>query len=297
MPLRSLTVSLETWRFLLKLCVSVTLAARGWLTMRWDSPLRSVAWNEDWWAAPLESIAGIPWEKVALHSDEFLSRLFDVIGLFLIGVAILLWVLRGNPIAVLLSIATLVLLLDGLGRWVASGYQFGMAIEHALQIVTPVAWILRSRLEKWPRVWGLLFFIAAAMTFLGHGLYAAGVHPVPLSYQTMTMKLLFMSQETALIFLTVAGWLDILVAGTLFVPRLREISLLYMVAWGGLTALARIASHIGLEQPLFGLDPWLAETFVRTPHWLLPLLALFLLRGLGEKTEPKSVLETRNTAG
>jgi len=245
--------------------------------MRWDSPIRSLAWNEDWWAAPLESLFGIPWENVALHSDAFLSRSFDAIGLFLILVAGLLWFCRGRTITVLLTISTAILALDSIGRWIASGYHWGMAIEHASQIFTPVALLVFRHCERRPQKWVLLVLITSAMTFLGHGLYAAGIHPVPLNYQTMTMKLLSMDQENAIRFLAIVGWLDILAAVTVFLPRLRVITLSYMIVWGGLTALARIISHIGMAQPLYGLDPWLAETLVRTPHWMLPLLALLLI--------------------
>ena len=167
-----------------------------------------------------------------------------------------------------------------------------MAIEHALQVITPISLLLYRSKSITNSRWIGFVLIASAMTFLGHGLYAMGFHPVPLSFQVMTMKLLFASQETALLFLSVVGWLDILVAVTVFIPKLRTVSLLYLVAWGGLTALARIASHVGLEQPYFGFDPWLAETLVRTPHWLLPLLTLFLWKrlreGRGETGTPAS---------
>lgn len=282
MPLETPAVTARTWLFGLRICVSVTLAARGWLTMRWDSPIRSVAWNEDWWARPLESIAGISWEKIALESDPILSRIFDVVGLFLLLAAILLWFLRGRTLGILLVTATLILLLDSLGRWIASGHQFGMAIEHALQIFAPIALLRLPGSPASSHRWVMAVLIASAMTFAGHGFHAAGLHPVPLSYQTMTMKLLSVGRENAILLLSLAGWLDLLVAATVFVPRLRKISLAYMAAWGGLTALARIVSHLGLELPLYGLDPWLAETLVRTPHWLFPILALFLLAGFRE---------------
>ena len=34
---------------ILQFIVSVTFLARGWLTWRWDSPIRELIWEEKWW--------------------------------------------------------------------------------------------------------------------------------------------------------------------------------------------------------------------------------------------------------
>ena len=88
-PFVSLVSSGRHWTLGLQICVSVTLAARGWLTMRWDSPIRALVWNEDWWATPLDSLFGIPWEQVALHSDGPLSIVLDVLGIVLLLTSLL----------------------------------------------------------------------------------------------------------------------------------------------------------------------------------------------------------------
>jgi len=94
----------------------------------------------------------------------------------------------------------------------------------------------------------------------------------------MTMGILGLDQEATLRFLLVAGWLDWIAAALLLLPAARIPALGYMVAWGALTAAARTVAHAGTREPLFGLDPWIAETLVRTPHWALPLLALVAIR-------------------
>lgn len=265
------------WILALKIGVSVMLLARGWLTFHWDSPIRSLLWHEEWLAGPLETLTGYSWHDYARHSGPWLDRLFQVLGIVFMLSAALPW-LRWARAAGWLWLPAVILVLDALGRWIGAGYTIGMAIEQSLQIAAPIVLWLSLRHPNRERLWLAIVLAAAALTFIGHGLYAAGIHPVPLSYQTMTMDILGIGQEPTLVLLKIAGWLDFFAALALLLRPLRFAALLHMVAWGGLTALARVAAHFDTELSLMGLDPWLAETLVRTPHWLLPLLACFLIR-------------------
>lgn len=267
------------WLILLKLCVSVTLAARGWLTWQWDSPIRGLIWMEDWWSGTVQVIGRMTWEEFAASSDPGITLTTTTIGLILIASAAIPWILKvGSRLRHLLWLATALLVIDSIARWVGADFDFGMAIEHSLQMIAPVSLILAMGPRPHWKRWSLLVGIAAAFTFIGHGFYAAGIHPVPLSYQNMTIAILGVSQSTALVFLSVAGWLDILFAIGLFLRRTRFLSLIYLVLWGGATACARVVAHFDLEAATWALNPWIFETAVRTPHWLLPFLLLFLDR-------------------
>ncbi|MDF1825018.1 MAG: hypothetical protein P1U68_10275 [Verrucomicrobiales bacterium] len=271
----------QRWLFLLKICVSVTLFARGWLTWKWDSPVRSLIWQEDWWSSLIEKTTGVSWRTFATTSDPWISGGLGAMGIILMSGAILPWIADRSccrGIRWLLVPMTLLLLLDGFASWVAVDYRFGMAIEHTLQIVTPLALFLALGPNLSLPRWQLIVSIAAALTFIGHGCFAAGIHPVPLSYQNMTMNILGVSQDTAIRLLSVAGWLDLIVAICLFFPRTGIISLFYLITWGGATACARVVAHFDLNATGYALDPWAFETAVRTSHWLLPLLLLFLVR-------------------
>lgn len=271
------------WFFLLKLCVSSTLVGRGWLTWRWDSPIRGIVWQEDWWSGLMQRL-GTNWEQFAVTSDTGISLATTMLGLVLIVSAILPWVIkRGSRFRHSLWVPTAILVLDSFARWVAADYDFGMALEHSLQMIAPVSLLLALGPGNNGGRWSLLVSIAAAFTFIGHGFYAAGIHPVPLSYQNMTIGILGVSQATAPIFLSFAGWLDIAFAIGLFFRPTRLISLIYLVGWGGATALARVVAHLDFEAVGWALDPWLFETVVRTPHWLLPLLLLLLDRESARK--------------
>ncbi|MEM9283077.1 MAG: hypothetical protein AAGA96_14720 [Verrucomicrobiota bacterium] len=269
------------WLSLLQISVSLTFLARGWLTWRWDSPIRGLIWHEDWWSGWLETRFDLPWSAFAKASDFYINAGLTILGVTLMLLALVPWLItrrRFRSLRWLLWLGTALLALDSFARWVDKNFDLGMGIEHALQIFAPAILFFivssrdRARIASW------LLGIGSAFTFVGHGLYAIGFHPVPLSYQTMTMKLLRVENETAIRFLVGAGLLDFLAALALLFRPVRVIGLLYMVGWGFLTAMARIGSHLGMAQPLYGLDPWIAETLVRTTHWMLPLLLLGLLR-------------------
>lgn len=252
----------------LKWCVSLTLLARGWLTWRGDSQIRGLVWNEDFWSGHI----GMSWSDFAKQSDPWISNGLTVLGIGLMLLAIAPW-LRGKLAAGMLWAAFAVLLLDGFAQWFASDYDLGMGIEHSLQIGTPLILLFAGA-----RRWDVVVRVLIALTFVGHGLYAFGLHPVPLIYQTMTMTLLGVGQETGLLVLKVMGVLDFLAAIALFVRPLRLVALGYMVLWGGATALARLVAHVGLERPSYGLDPWIAEMLVRSSHWMIPLVLLLMSR-------------------
>jgi hypothetical protein len=271
----------QRWLTLLKLCVSVTLVARGWLTWRWDSPIRGLVWQEDWWTGLIHQLTGMTWSDFATASDPWINQGLMVFGLILILGATLPWFVSGKCCPWtrwLLWPMAFLLFLDSLARWVASDFDFGMAIEHALQMVTPIALFFATGKNVSLRRWSLLVSIAAAMTFIGHGFYAAGIHPVPLSYQNMTMNILGVTQESAILFLSIVGWLDIVFAIGIFFKPARIVSLIYLVVWGAATASARIVAHFDVSLSGWALDPWAFETTVRTSHWLLPLLLLLLYR-------------------
>lgn len=252
---------------LLAFAASSTLLARGWLTWRWDSPIRELIWREDLWSGMLEKAFGISWNEFAEQSDPGISAVSQGIGVGLMLLAMVPWIAIWRPsagVVHLLWCGSVLLGLDSLGRWAAADFEFAMGIEHALQIAAPVLcwWAVCREISEG---WRVALSVCAGLTFVGHGLYASGIYPVPLQFQTMTMKILsFDGRETAN-FLLVAGILDFVAVAGIWVKPIRRWALLYLIGWGFLTALARPVAH-GLG------DPWIAEMLVRTAHWALPLV-------------------------
>lgn len=256
------------WITGLQTCVSVTLLARGWLTWRWDSPIRGLFWNEGWWGGRID------WTKFATGSDEAITRGLETLGIVLMGCAVIPWLIDLPKLRwsrwLLIPLAG-VLGIDAFARFIDSGNQFGMGIEHSSQWGCP---LLLLAAVQWPRggkAWCVAAMVATMLTFVGHGLYAFGFHPVPLKYRTMTSALLGLSEVGTLRFLYIAGILDFVAAAALFLKPLQRFALYYMIVWGAATAFARVCTGPSL-------DPWLMETVVRSSHWMIPLLILALIR-------------------
>lgn len=244
---------------ILKLCVSLTVFARGWLTWRWDSPVRGLLWQEGWWGELID------WQKFALNSDSGITTGLQTLGIVLMVSAAVPWIKWARW---LLLPVTFLLIIDSFARFVDSGNHLGMAIEHTLQWGCPLLLFLALKMRELPV---LLMQLASALTFVGHGLYAVGFHPVPLKYQSMTTALIDLEGEAALQFLLGAGILDFVAAAGLFFAPIRRFALLYMIGWGAATAFARVLTG-------GSIDPWLMETIVRSSHWMVPIVLLTLAK-------------------
>ena len=269
---------------ILQVIVSVTFLARGWLTWRWDSPIRGLVWEEKWWT-PVLAKYDVTWSHFARTSDQWITPTLERLGMFLIASAFIPWLAGSSSIRWLrwfLVPATLILILDSFSRWVGKDMQAGMAMEHVLQMMAPIVLLIflgrkslvapkRDAIVRW------LLMIAAAVTFVGHGLYAMGYYSVPLHFQMMTIEILGLSEEGSFQFLKVMGWLDFLVVPFLLLPRTRWMALFYMFCWGGVTALARILAYWDEALPKNGMDPWAIEALVRTSHWAIPFWLLWLM--------------------
>lgn len=165
-------------------------------------------------------------------------------------------------------------------------------IEHGSQIAVPLLAVAGFR---WPdsRLLFLLVCWAIALTFLGHGLFALGVYPTPGHFTYMVEQLLGLSAEQSGWFLRVAGALDLVVVLGLGWSRYRVYVLSYAALWGLITSLARPLTYLE-----FGADAWERlhqyglEFWVRVPHFLLPLLALWALSYLlPERSEARATRE------
>lgn len=125
----------------------------------------------------------------------------------------------------------------------------------------------------------LITKIAIALTFIGHGLYALNLYPIPSNFMFMTTQLTIDNEVSVSRFLILMGILDLIVAILLFLPnkRLQQIALLYCIAWGFATATARIACYFSPDTVLFSLNRWLPETTYRLLHGGLPLFLLLFM--------------------
>ncbi|MFT5881841.1 MAG: hypothetical protein ACI9FG_000331 [Crocinitomicaceae bacterium] len=265
---------------MLQLTVCLTLAARGWLMYKWGSQIRSLLWNEEAVSPLLEKYTSLSWEDYALESDPYITNGIEWLGIILMIGAVLTLLMRIPYFAIFkwfLVPLWAILALDSFGNYAYVNYQSAMMIEYVLQAGIPLLFLWVLVWPMMPKTWAWVASLCVCACFVGHGLYAVGYHPVPWSFQVMTMDILGISEERALAFLYTVGILDFIAAIAILIPQLRRPGLYYMVMWGGITALARILAHYDTAQKYNGMDPWIAEFVVRTSHWLFPILLLMML--------------------
>ena len=158
--------------------------------------------------------------------------------------------------------------------WIAHNFLWSTLMEYGLQIAIPIscALMLPNISPRWEGLAEQIVRLGVSFCFIGHGLYALGYAPTPGGFVTMTMNILPLSEAGAEQFLQLIGALDLCAALLLWLPiyELKRAALIYMVIWGGMTALAR-----PLGQPsatmIDAVIVWGPEFIWRTSHALAPL--------------------------
>ena len=262
--------------FLLQVAAVSVLWGYACLCFLEKPPFSAFFWNEDL----ISPWLFIPWDAwISEYADDrFLKNVSRITGFWLLIAGFALLFVRKIPrpayflgfsgAAILCGIAVL----NGMDK-IFFTVQFA---EYMLQWGSPLFLIFAWRNKVWP-LWFIRFMkAAAAITFAAHGLYAMGVFPRPGHFVEMTMSILHVEEGSAIQFLNLAGWLDLVVATLIWIPRqnLQRVAFAYMVFWGTLTTLARWVAHVHPELPWWreSLIAWTPEVMVRLPHFLIPLV-------------------------
>lgn len=256
-------------RLLQGLCF-LLFAGRAWQFFRWPSPIHSV------WDWPLPTAFGM-----------------GVVLALLAGLCLVLFRVPVRPwTRPLLPLGSLLLLLLTLASWQAKSFQLAQLIEHSIQWTLPLllwwAWMQAA-----PRLaYQAVVKLTISLTFVGHGLYALGMHGgVPANFLAMTHNILGLPEAGARQFLFVIGLLDLVVALGLWARGKEAPFLWYAIIWGTLTALARVVAYVELPTLASGLDRWVFETLVRLGHGGVPLFLLWLLQGQRQRhLQPEGVV-------
>jgi hypothetical protein len=260
-------------------------AGWAWQALRWGLPLRSFFWDQSLMEGPVALLFGMDWRSWAgsARVDGTIRGLEVALGmLFLLAAAVSLLARKKGWGLRLLQAGSLGLLLIFLLLWKERYFQIGQLLEHSIQfsLALFLAWVLSANPSPTQLIFPLKLVIA--LTFLGHGLYALGVHPVPGNFVQMTLNILPFNEAQAFLYLKVAGILDMVMILGLFWKGKEKWFLWYGILWGFLTAFARVASGFSMDFPLDSLGAWLHETLYRLGHGGIPLL-LWLM--LSEKKE------------
>ncbi|MCF8243707.1 MAG: hypothetical protein K9J37_04840 [Saprospiraceae bacterium] len=261
----------------LKIAAASVFAGRAYQHIFWDAPYRELLWDDQLMKPVIEALTPWNWHEFVtnLAVDEAVQHWMLGIGTFYAFCAVACFFYEKMPKwvrwPIWLGVAGQVVL--ALLYMKEYFLHVGQFFEYALQFCAPAFLIVYFRREIFsPR---LIFAmkLATALTFICHGLYAVGYYPRPGVFMSMTMKILGCSETLAGDILTVAGWMDFVVAIGIFLPiKWSRWFLLYAVVWGLLTSFARIFGNFYWDFPLQSLHEWAFQTVYRLPHGLIPLV-------------------------
>ncbi len=223
-----------------------------------------------------------------LHSRAYGETWHLVQGLILSVFAITsLLPLRFRKILLtLLVLGTLNLVWISWANWLNSGRGIGQLLEHASQFFAPMFLFMAVRSDSgWSKETDGVVKRCIGLTFFCHGLFAYGFishiwilhHQTPAHYVLLVQNCLGIENIIAAAkLLRSIGIVDFIVAICIFFPYARVPALIYMVLWGFITALARPWAFFQVDSAISTLNRWIPEFLERTPHFLLPLLLLWI---------------------
>lgn len=268
---------------LLALCAALIFLGRGYQYIFWSSPLSVLLWDEGLMSPFIEGILGMDWNDYAsdVNVSVMMGKLQRSIGWLwsLAAVAAgLSWKINSRWLRLPIFLGTFFLVLHALLETKDHFYHLAQFFEYGIQIGAPALLLTHMAGSIQPKKLLVAGKIAIAVTFAAHGLYALGFYPVPGNFVDMTIIILGVGESTAKHFLTVVGWLDLLVAVSLFFGPTARYTLLYATVWGLLTAFARVVAgwQLGVEDQFW--HQYLYQTVFRIPHGLLPFTIWWMSR-------------------
>ncbi|SEQ06397.1 hypothetical protein [Neolewinella agarilytica] len=286
----------------LRLAAAGVLIGMGLRGMLHDLPLRALFWDASWWTW-FAHMFGFTWKEwvTSARVDQWINVIDFSIGAFLTATGLMILLAnrfksfkRMLPFAKLVFVAAwFFLLIQYFLNFKEAFWQAGNLLEHSLQMIALPLWFFVLLVNEFGRSGhkaapgqregkGLLWVIrlAIALTFIGHGFYAAGVHPVPANFVLMTQSGLGVGESAARSMLLLVGILDFLAAGLLLLPWKKAwvVALGWIIPWAILTTLARLWSYGGLVDSQTLITQWIPEVIIRLPHVFVPLALWTIIR-------------------
>ena len=256
------------------------LLSRAWQYLYWDSPLRTLLWDEDL-VSTYVSRLGWTWTEwvTSPRASLYIDLMTSSLGVGFLIAASGVFIIHKAPVVgkVLLVMGGVLCLFHALLDTKAHFGRIGHFAELSLQGFSPFLLVFLFSKYYTDQRFHIGIRVAIALTFIGHGLYAWGYYPVPGHFQQMMISGFGVTNSQALILLKIAGFLDFMAAALLFVPAKKWAfaGLYYIIIWGFLTAMARMWSNLELSSMSNLFAFWLSETTVRFVHFLVPLALLF----------------------
>jgi len=272
-------INVVSQRFL-QVSIFMLLLSRAWQYLYWDSPLRTLLWDEDL-VSTYVSRLGWTWTEwvTSPRASLYIDLMTSSLGVGFLIAASGVFIIHKAPVVgkVLLVMGGVLCLFHALLDTKAHFGRIGHFAELSLQGFSPFLLVFLFSKYYTDQRFHIGIRVAIALTFIGHGLYAWGYYPVPGHFQQMMISGFGVTNSQALILLKIAGFLDFMAAALLFVPAKKWAfaGLYYIIIWGFLTAMARMWSNLELSSMSNLFAFWLSETTVRFVHFLVPLALLF----------------------
>ncbi|MEM6916068.1 MAG: hypothetical protein AAF491_05825 [Verrucomicrobiota bacterium] len=281
---------------ILRIAAFLCFTGWTWAHLYWEGPYGVLFWQDNSFA--LAEKMGISWETFVGSgaNDGLIQKGIGLIGWLYLACAILSLTVRKHSKIQMIGLlgGSLLLLLLVYAKFLKAQKQLPMLVEHGGQILIPVLLVFALHFGIRHRLTVITAVVAFLATFAGHGAYAIGMWPTPSHFFAMTSVILGTEHDLTLVILRTAGVLDFLICLGIFLPFLRIPSLIYGVAWGFLTALARPVAGMSTDLIYWGADQFIHEFVLRAPHYLIPLYLCFLWwkpRNASEFVEEISPLE------
>jgi hypothetical protein len=220
---------------------------------------------------------------------EFLSssyelsfqRAFGVFFIIFFLITLLPQKYLNNIPLVVWIISSVLIFINTFGAFLDADLVIEQIVEHVIKITLPVWYYLYLRKNKHLEI---ITTILISLTFVGHGIFAIGWHYIPGNFTTMTVTILNLNHENANTFLFVIGLIDLVCAIMVWFHPLKKIALYYLAFWGLTTAFARALYGFEVAGNTQTMLFFVANTFYRLPHGLLPLI-LLLKTNLKDKVQ------------
>jgi hypothetical protein len=287
---------------IVRLACLLTLSGYALKHFAWTGRLISGIYSESLVAAIARSL-GFEWQGIFINAavnPSYLLFIYITGFIFAVGALLSLSPIPVNqkvmrPGYILLyTLCAALIFFTALSGVIETKLHYNVLIEYSIKITVSLLFLyyaLDWKINKARHIRVIKWVIA--LTFIGHGVYALGIFPIPDNFLMMTSNILKTGRDGSIAFLAIFGALDIVASILLFVRRTEKYALGYMTVWGLLTALARLTAYYGSASTDMYLAMWLPEFLVRAGHYLLPLYLLFFLMNLHRSTIPQ-VTETNN---
>lgn len=276
---------------LLKLCAFLVFIGRAYQFYFFGAPFRAFFWDEALLSPVVEGLSNYSWYDYAtsLTVNTWITNFTKLCSFILVVSAFtcLFWdrITSSFFKKSITSISLFILLF--LGICMSKYREFGALefFELSIQIAICLIFFLNNNISKINKKQLTLWLkIAVAFTFIAHGVFAMGLFYLPGHFVDMTIKIIDVSETEAKLFLHIVGALDILFSILLFIPKLAKYALIYIIAWGLLTAMARLVYGFNQNFILESFHNYSYLVLYRLPHGLIPLTIFLLITKTNVKT-------------